>query len=49
MEHFGLKTLEDLPKMEEFSRIAGEKTGEELNGPDDKDKAEAINEPSVSA
>ncbi len=49
MEHFGLKTLEDLPKMEEFRRIAEEKTGEELSGPDDKDKAEAINEPSVSA
>lgn len=47
MEHFGLKTLEDLPKMEDFTRIAGEKTGEELN--DQNDKAEAINEPGVSA
>lgn len=47
LEHFGLASLEGLPKMEDFTRIAGEKAGEELN--ESKDKAEAINEPSVSA
>lgn len=48
LEHFGLKSLEDLPKIEDFSALAEKKELADIE-PEEENKAEVINEPQSTA
>lgn len=45
LEHFGLKSLDDLPKMEDFSKLQGENKVEVIEEQIEEQKEERIDEP----